>query len=163
MGQTKGKAVSRLPRPYIPISVRRQVAERQLVERGIWNQDHVAMMAASARPNGERLAFALDLMFGTQPVHLDHDPALVNRPRNKADTDYIPSANDPLFLVYRTKIDHDIKTRVHGTGAQHSDLGLARKNKRIAKNRDPKRRRAKIKSRGFEKGPKRKWPSRSFR
>ena len=43
---------------------------------------------------------------------------------------YYPDANDPEFLIYRTKAAHDIKTRVHGDGAQLSDLAIARKRKR---------------------------------
>jgi len=73
----------------------------------------------------------LKLLFANQPFQLDHDPALVNREFNKRNHRYTPDANDPVYLVYRTKDAHDIKTRVRGDGAQHSDLGLRRKMKRI--------------------------------
>jgi hypothetical protein len=89
-------------------------------------------------------------LFGDKPAQLDHDPALVNRKLRKWPLDgsavYIPDANDPDYLVYREKHDHDIKTRVRGDGAQLSDLAQARKRKRKLK---PKR--------------KYKWPSRPMK
>lgn len=75
-------------------------------------------------------------------LQLDHDPALQNRPqfRMNGQTHYRPAANDPEHLFYRPhgpQFDrsHKIKTLVRGDHGQHSDAGLARKNKRIAKNR----------------------------
>ena len=148
--------MSRLPRPHIPLSVRVQVAERQIAEAGFPNLLMFGMQ--NKLPLRERLVDALGFMFGDQKVHLDHDPALVNRPLNKRTGKYTPDANDPDALVYRTKAEHDIKTRIHGDGAQHSDLGMVRKNKRIAANRNPKRRKVKIRQREEYR-----WPSRPFR
>jgi len=91
------------------------------------------------------------VLFPAGDYQLDHDPALINRPYNpkikNVAARYTPNANDPNYLIYRTKEDHDIKTRVHGDGAQYSDLALRRKLKRIERNRDPKRRKKKIPAR----------------
>lgn len=155
--------MSRLKRPHIPLAVRVQVAARQA---GFVNLDlFLRLHKGCLKIVLDRLLYGDDLGPGAgfqrgQAINLDHDPALVNRPFNKRTGKYTPDANDPAALVYRTKTDHNIKTRIRGAGAQHSDLGLARKNKRIARNRDPKRRRAKLRSRGFQKGPKRRWPRR---
>jgi hypothetical protein len=78
-----------------------------------------------------KLAFMLGLLFGEQKIQLDHNPALTNRPFNEKTGKYTPDANNPEFLIYRTKAAHDIKTRVRGDGAQLSDLAIARKRKRI--------------------------------
>ena len=111
----------KLHRPYIPIDVRLKVAERQLGRS--WS--------IRGQSPKERLRLMLKLLFANQPFQLDHDPALVNRKFNKRNHRYTPDANDPDYLIYRTKDAHDIKTRVRGDGAQHSDLGLRRKMKRI--------------------------------
>jgi hypothetical protein len=49
---------------------------------------------------------------GLEPhaVELDHDPALALRPVDPETGDTIPPANDPKFLVWRTKADHKLKT-----------------------------------------------------
>lgn len=150
--------MSRLPRPYIPIPVRVMVATRQLYERDINAGQY-------ARHEGETLKKTLGRMlkvlFGEAAVELHHKPALVNR-RRKRNGDYDPPANDHNHLEYMVETDHDIETRVRGRRGQHSDLGLRRKNKNIARNRDPQRRKVKIKSRGFQKGQKRKIQSRGF-
>jgi hypothetical protein len=59
----------------------------------------------------------------------------VNRLFDFKAQDYVPPANDPAFLVYLSKDEHDIETRVRGLGAQRSDLGQRRYNKKVAKNR----------------------------
>ena len=144
--------MSRLPRPHIPLSVRVQVAERQIIDR--FGRSPLFSTAILSK----RLAIMLDVLFsdGCKP-ELHHRPALVNR-RRKRNGDYDPPANDPGFLVYLADDDHDVETRVRGLHGSHSDLGMNRKNKNIAKNRDPKRRRAKIaQPKNF------KWPSRPFR
>jgi hypothetical protein len=51
---------------------------------------------------------------------------------------YVPDANDPDYLVYVPKQDHDIETRVRGQGAQLSDLAIARKRKRKERKVNPK-------------------------
>lgn len=136
----------RLPRPYIPMEVRLQVALRQAYQAGYCSAGFSFPVSIQFQ-----LQNALLFLFGDEQAHLDHDPALQNRERyaDKTGIHYIPDANDPNYLIYRTAQDHKIKTLVRGDGAQHSDAALARKNKRIARNRDPKRR-------------KRKWPTRPF-
>jgi hypothetical protein len=104
------------------------------------------VLARSASYITSNTAFS-HFLFSSFAVHVGYDP-----PANSAD-----------HLIYLAADDHDIETRVRGLHGQHSDLGIARKNKRIARNRDPKRRRVKIKSKGFQKGPKRKIQSRGFR
>lgn len=130
--------MSWLVRPYIPIAVRVKVAERQLLERE---------MLCFVGSLSTRLKFSLQSLFwnAKETAELHHRPALVNRQR-KRNGDYEPPANDPDYLVYIAEDDHDIETRVRGLHGQHSDLGMARKNKRIARNRDPKRRKTKIRS-----------------
>jgi hypothetical protein len=116
--------------------------------------------------NTVRLRLLLDtlavlLQCAPSNLRLDHDPALCNRPlmhRRKTGTvDYNPPANDPNHLIYRSHADHDIKTRVRGDGAQHSDLAL----RRIAKRRAN---RGKLSTKRLAKTPKRRdkqpWPKR---
>jgi hypothetical protein len=79
--------------------------------------------------------------------HLDHDPPLNLRDRTK-DGGYLPEANDPDWLIWRTAEDHWLKTYVRGDGAQLSDAGKRRK--------ELKRKRKATR-------PKRKWPSRPMR
>lgn len=147
-------AMARLERPYIPLSVRVQVAARQLRERWLAG-DKLAgsvlygLSLSTDRDAGDptmsdskRLRALLGALFADRPCALDHDPALVNRRRvrrrvkGKMVTAYSPDANDPRYLVYRESgpvgggSEHDIKTRVRGDHGQLSDLGLARKEKR---------------------------------
>jgi hypothetical protein len=128
----------RLPRPYIPIDVRLQVAVRLLGYD--WS--------IKGQSKTERLGLMLRKLFGTEPYHLDHNPALENRDYDSIAQEYTPAANDPEYLIYRSVQAHKIKTYVRGDGAQHSDAGLRRKTKRLARNRQPQR--------------KRNWPSRPF-
>lgn len=125
----------RLPRPPIPLAVKLAVAERMIAERRAAGQADIAFVKSGS---GYKLLYdLLGELFPpwgiNTPLHLDHDPALCNRKFSDRTGKYKPDANDPKFLVYRTKADHDIKTRVRGDGAQLSDLAMLRKNKRIAK------------------------------
>ena len=141
----------KLTRPYIPVSVRIAVAERQCFGANI--QTDVDLSGLSA---GAKLKERLRLLFGDKKAELHHRPALVNRRRRK-NGEYDPPANSPDYLVYLADDDHDVETRIRGLHGSHSDLGMARKNKNIAKNRDPKRRKAKIaQPKNFR------WPSRPF-
>lgn len=130
---TKAQIV-KLHRPYIPFDVRIAVARRQLrnfgatVDRNADESDDVYLDRQLAL-----LAVFLDKEKLFAPLHLDHDPALVNRKFSQRTGKYKPDANDPRFLIYRTKTDHDMKTRTRGDGAQLSDLALRRKFKRIEK------------------------------
>jgi hypothetical protein len=136
----------RLYRPYVPIAVRIKVAERQLLT---WKTHDQVFVASLQKLSPSRyLEALLAYMFYSFVFHLDHDPALENRPFNKRTKKYTPDANDPEFLIYRTKEDHRIKTLVRGDGAQLSDAAIARKRKR----KERKMRR-----------PKTRWPSRPLR
>lgn len=134
----------RLARPYIPLSVRVAVAERQSIAAGKGRLGSSVLY--------KRLAYALELLFGGQKAELHHRPSLVNRRRyvRNGKTFYDPPANDPDHLIYLRAgrgEDHDVETRVRGVGAQLSDLAQVRKRKR--KERKAKRVR-------------RRWPSRPF-
>lgn len=168
--------MSRLVRPLIPAAVKLAVVLRQL---GMPQEIVVVFVAAAKR--GRRLGaeikaklFVLACSLGcpADDLQLDHDPALENREKVficNIHVGYEPAANDPEHLFYRPQSpefagSHKIKTLVRGDHGQHSDRALAAKNRKIARNRDPKRRRVKIKSRGFQKnGLKRGWPSRPFK
>lgn len=118
--------MAKLLRPYIPISVRVQVAER------------MAGLKCMDPSQSVQLRSLLQLMFYDETVHLDHDPALENRKkiyRKGVHVEYDPPANHPDFLIYRTKQDHQIKTNVRGDGAQYSDRALAARERRRKKPR----------------------------
>jgi hypothetical protein len=129
--------VTRLVRPYIPLDVRLKVAERQL--------GYGCSIKGQAR--SERLRLMLLKLFDGEPCHLDHDPALENRPYSDRTGRYTPDANDSEFLIYRTVAGHKIKTYVRGDGALRSDAGQRRYLKKVAHNRDKSRRNVKIPSR----------------
>lgn len=138
--------MTRLARPYIPLAVRLAVAEQQCFGANIQTDIDLSKLST-----GAKLKERLRLLFGNHKSELHHRPALVNR-RRKRNGDYDPPANDAGHLVYLEEGDHDIETRIRGQHGQHSDLGLARKRKRIARNRDPNRKKVKIPQR---KNP---WP-----
>lgn len=124
----------RSPRPHIPLSVRVEVAERQL---------GVCLIGSLA----ERLKWALGQLYPSDPVHLDHDPPLAARHkvfRGGEFAGYDPPANSPAHLVYRSVEAHRVKTYVRGEHGQFSDRMLINRAKRAE--RKP---RAKIKIRGL--------------
>lgn len=116
----------RLPRPYVPLSIRVQVAERQLLEIAPWFEKY-GLRNICKRPISRRLNYLLTCLFGPETPHLDHDPALGLRKRrgNK----YFPDANDPNYLVYRTTEDHKQKT-FRRNGANFSDVVLMKRERR---------------------------------
>lgn len=139
--------MARLPRPYIPWSVREQVIDRQMAEAS-FAPTAAALDTDSAE---RRVRWKLEEFFSGKAVELHHRPALVNRHHVYRDgrvVAYIPAANDPEHLVYLLAgagEDHDVETRVRGLHGQHSDLALARKRKR--KERKAKRRKTRWASR----------------
>jgi hypothetical protein len=161
----------RLSRPYTPLAIRLQVAARQCRDHGMVPPDGGSM--------GKRLQRTLAVLamvyLSSGKLELHHRPALCNRQiflRPDWEHYYVPAANDPEYLVYLPKGDHDVETRVRGVGAQRSDLGQRRYNKKVAKNRvkDKKRpgrwRKRKLRSRAINPGWRRKrtrkgegWPS----
>ena len=141
----------RLHRPHIPFEVRCHVAARQLgfFEQSVWNDiDRYGSWLSLLRRYLSQLSIVMGNPLADCILHLDHDPALQNRPFNKRTQKYTPDANDARYLIYRTKEDHRIKTLVRGDGAQYSDAAMARKRKR--KERKAKR-------------PKTRWPRRPLR
>jgi hypothetical protein len=143
----------RLPRPHIPLEVRCRVALRQLGE--MWPDDVLAADQNRGKLLGLLLA-QLAALLGCEPggLHLDHDPALCLRDKIENDAGeiigYVPDANDPEHLIYREKRAHQIKTTVHGIGAQRSDIAELKRARR-RENGSPSRQR-----------PKRKWAKRPF-
>ncbi len=149
-------------RPHIPLSVRVQVAERQLSESGsiLW-----ALYASAVTANDKlaapltlthRLRILLGHLFPDGDYQLDHDPALILRRFNTRTGRYTPAANNPDFLIYRKTALHLKKTTGRNPGATHtvttkgSDVGIKTKFARLAR-RDKKPKR-KIPSRKFQKG-----------
>lgn len=135
--------MSKLPRPHIPLAVRLLVAERQAREiETMMPMSHHAIIDAIINGPGTdtlKLRSLLDILTncnGGKRLELHHRPALLNREQVKilgVVVGYIPDANDHRHLVYLPEDEHDIETRVRGQGAQLSDLGQARKNKKIEK------------------------------
>lgn len=170
--------MARLPRPSIPDSVKVAVALRQL---RLLDAPAVTLERTEKRigPYLERLLFALQVFIKTtKKLELHHRPALTNRPKIRHGgtiVGYVPAANDPDFLFWLPEDAHDVETRVRGLRGAHSDLGLARKLKKIAENREkrpptgvagkPKARHGRPRtsdSRPQVRPAKRKWPSRPF-
>lgn len=149
----------KLDRPHIPIDVKLLVAARQLVQRN--GLARVLTMMDAKWSKQSKLDWMLHELFGSGPVHLDHDPPLVLRPRSVRTGKYVPDANNPEHLVYRTVVEHHIKTFVHGDGAQLSDAAKRRKAIKQKRKEEGKRTRGyrPIKSRNeWPKG--RKFPTR---
>ena len=156
----------RRPRPHIPLSVRVQVAERQL--RSIDNWDpRTDIWWALNRTDGLSLRDKLAVMLAAlsealgDVLQLDHDPALILRQykvdrRKPPAAWYTPNANDPAHLIYRPLRDHGEKTFGRKADAEKtvttkgSDIWLKSKFKRLEQ--PTKKRRAKIPQR---KNP---WP-----
>ena len=141
----------RLPRPYIPVLVKCTVVLRQLGE--LWPEEILAEVGASKQFLNQKLVWLarlLDCEVGE--LRLDHDPALGARAKiwNKAGeiVAYVPDANDPDHLVYRTKHAHYIKTNVRGDGAKFPDRVLIKRARRQEKGTSPRRKKV--------------WPSRPF-
>jgi hypothetical protein len=94
----------RLPRPYIPRALRRQVAERQGLTTTVgMHLDHDPPLAVRKK------------------IHNRHGEII----------GYDPPANSPEHLIYRKASDHRIKTYTRGEGAQYPDRVLIKKIRRI--------------------------------
>jgi hypothetical protein len=105
----------KLHRPYIPLSVRVKVAERQVKAL----HEPPARMGLA---DGARLFQLLWVLFGDQKYQLDHNPALALRRRRGTgkDTVYSPAANNPDFLEYRLDDGHLQKTTGRAPGAERT-------------------------------------------
>ena len=140
-------------RPYIPISVRVRVAERQWMEKYRLPMFYGWTITAKEPSDKVKLETLLSLLFGRDgKPNLDHDPALILRKFNSKTGQYVPDANDPNCLVYREKANHQQKTTGRRPGAARtvttkgSDIGVRNKFERL------------------ERVPRRKkpWPKRKF-
>ena len=161
--------MTRLYRPYIPLSVRVAVAARQVKEAGhpFWEL-YVSGTEAAERMGapwtlGRKLRVLLLALFPHGGYQLDHDPALEQRKRKRVGQNrvfaYDPPANDPAHLVYRSEVGHLFKTTGRQPGAERtvtskgSDVWLAKKFRRLeGKTKGSQRPKQKIRSRGFQKG-----------
>lgn len=154
----------RRPRPYIPLSVRVAVAERQFPKhRELW----ALYLSIAWNCDADRLGFLLDhlsQMFG-DVLQLDHDPALILR-KYKVDQRkpeaawFTPNANDPDHLIYRPLREHLQKTVGRKADAEKtvttkgSDSWLKTKFRRLEQ--PTKKRPSKIPARAKP------WPKRPF-
>ena len=165
----------RRPRPYIPLSVRVAVAERQLmalrgtqVTHGWWDYYLYRCRSGGHWSAAQRLKHLLPKLSEIlgDVLQLDHDPALILRKfhvdRRKPEAAWFtPNANDPDHLVYRVIGDHGHKTTGRRPGAlktvsiKGSDLGLRVKFDRL-EGRTKKKPKRKIPQR---KNP---WSKRTF-
>lgn len=140
----------RLLRPHVPLSVRCNVACRQLgVPFLIITPSYGDWLRQLLRDLAERLGCA------ESELHLDHDPALGAREKvhdwiTGEHTGYVPDANSAAHLIYREAGAHRLKTNVRGEHGQHPDRVLIKKARRLTENKPPKRK-VKIQSRGFGK------------
>lgn len=164
--------MARLPRPSIPLSVRLDVALRQL---GYTDKERQAFIGVGkeARCMGKMLeSYLVELAnrmgCPRDQLRLDHDPALENRTQIKGYNDqivrYYPNANDPEHLQYRPHAaeyagSHHIKTNVRGDNGQFSDNMLAKRKRKIAKKQE-RRRAGKVKKIASRKTA---WPPRGSR
>ena len=133
-----------MKRPYIPLTTKLAVLERQAFQdRTFINEDEKELavewyeLRCHRKSAKYKISWLLELLFRGQPVELDHDPALVLRRRNKRTGGYIPAHDDPKFLIYRSRADHLHKTTGRAPGAERtitskgSDLWLAKKFKKL--------------------------------
>jgi hypothetical protein len=145
-----------LMRPYIPVTVRLRAAELQAENAGTristqWWSHYDAVRRSWS--DTKRLYWVLEALFGGKDVQLDHDPALELRKR-RGNGGYVPDANNPRFLVYRTIADHRQKTTGRKPDAERtvtakgSDLWLAKKFRKLEQ---PKKSKSRIPSRPFPK------------
>lgn len=146
-------------RPYIPLEVRVQVAERQVLE--LSGQPLLDKLRASSEGCALRMRLmvllgGLSVLMDDEVLQLDHDPALILRQykvdrRKPPAAWYTPNANDPAYLTYRPLRDHGEKTFGRKADAEKtvttkgSDIWLKSKFKRLEQ--PTKRPRAKIPAR----------------
>lgn len=115
-------------RKYIPLSVKRAVANRQ---RWVCKCG-----CGAAIENGK--------------VHWDHEPALRLRDVSPDGSDYIPPQNDPDYIDALCPASHHAKT--HGTGASTAGTDIGKIKKERKRNK-PQKLKTRIPARGFSKPP----------
>jgi len=147
------------PRPYIPLKVRVEVAEREVDHSQLW----WPLYCSAVRAGRMTLRKRLSILLGHLPegAQLDHDPALILRRFDERTGKYTPDANDPAFLKYMDKPNHLQKTTGRKPGAERtvttkgSDIGLKTKFAKLER-----KARTTIKPKGF--GGTRKLQGRGF-
>lgn len=156
----------KLLRPHIPLSVKLDVAGRQLMMGGLWLPSEHTQTKSKADMLAQRLkALATLYSCEVKDLRLDHDPALGTRSFNKRTGKYIPDANDPACLTYREKTDHDTKTWKRGEHGQYSDIVLIkreRRRKRKAATKTTQKKQRQLRAAVLGLKVKRKIPSRPF-
>lgn len=150
-----------ISRPYIPMSVRVAVAERQVRAKGslLWalyrSANEISEKQGQPWSLTRKLRILLGDLFPYGDYQLDHDPALILRPFKRGK--YTPDANDPNHLVYRTKASHLQKTigrkpdAMKTVTTKGSDIWLKSKFNRL-EGRTKRRPKQRIQSRPFQKG-----------
>ncbi len=128
----------RLPRPYVPLSIRLQVAAQQARELWALEPAQIKEILGYRWTLSAKLEALLVFTFANKPVELDHEPALAHRAFNPRTGKYTPDANDPAYLVWRLANDHYRKTYQRGDGARRSDASQSRYLKRIEAKRKAK-------------------------
>lgn len=119
------------PRPYIPLKVRVEVAEREVDHGQLWWPLYCSAVEAGRMTLRKRLVILLGHL--PEGAQLDHNPALILRPFNERTGKYTPDANDSAFLFYCDKELHLQKTTGRKPGAERtittkgSDIGLKTK------------------------------------
>lgn len=124
---------NRIKRPYVPLSVRCEVAARQLR----FEQRPRAIAYATQFSKRRALDYMLAVLFDGEPHDLDHDPPLAARQRKRGK--YVPDANDASYLIYRPRAKHREKTYLRGEHGQYSDLALIKREKRKRRPKRPSR------------------------
>lgn len=169
--------MARLFRPYIPLSVKVQVAERQVSE--IEKLEDVYGSTFQNWTLRHRLDVLMEHLAKSfkcemKDLRLDHDPPLAARPKERRGlgrkTYYIPDANDPDHLFYRPhgaqfEGSHLIKTLVRGDHGQHPDRVLIKKMRRLERGPKPKKTfggSAGHLARPLSRSKKSTWPKRPF-
>lgn len=128
-------------RPYIPLAVRVEVAERDST-KGAWWPLYCGAVDVGGMTLGRRLAILLGHL--PKGAELDHDPALILRAFNPKTGEYMPAANDPAYLIYRDGESHQQKTTGRKPGAlrtvttKGSDIGLKTKFARLERKKAKK-------------------------
>lgn len=129
----------RLPRPHIPLGVRLQVAQRQLLAADVNIFQHARREDEALGGMLARLLDILKTAYYAEHLQLDHDPALALRKFNKRTGKYKPDANDPAYLKYRPTDDHRTKTFIRGEHGQRSDSAQITRERRRLRPKKPKR------------------------
>lgn len=103
-------------RPYIPLDIQCIAAMLQLGYPMEWIRGTIEGYHRRFGELKRRLLHELRVVKGWRdlPLHLDHNPALARRYRNRRTGKYKPDANDPKYLQWIPGKDHLTKTAGRG-------------------------------------------------